>query len=153
MRTYAPVALLLSIFFLGCEPSGAKFKVTPASGTVTMSGQPVADAQLILQYEGTPPPEFPGAGAQTDSSGKFAVTAGTQQGTIPGKYKVAVSKLTKKDGSPIPSGDNGIDLEQLRMQGEVVDAIPAPYNNLATSPLTLEVKEDKPEGYEIQIAK
>jgi hypothetical protein len=63
--------------------SGCADRPATVEGTVTLDGQPVADAQVTLVLDGA---DGPAPSAETDADGKFRLEA------MPGKYKVTVFK-------------------------------------------------------------
>jgi len=139
---------------VGCQEAlnETRFDVVPVRGTVTLNGQPLADAQVAFFYQGQTPSGYPGSGGKTDAQGNYVLTTGRQKGTLAGKHKVAVSKMTMKDGSPLKVQE-GIDEEQLKMQGAIVESIPPPYNDPTNTPVTFDVSKDKADGYDIKITK
>jgi hypothetical protein len=142
---------LISVSVAGCNSaSGTNWDVVPVSGTVTLDGQPLADAQVSLIPE-TRQDGYPGAAAKTDSAGKFTLISGNQQGAMPGKYKVIVSKLTMKDGSPLVDQGEGMDVDQLIAQGLTREAVPPQYSDPSQTTLAMDVVSGKAEGYDIQM--
>jgi hypothetical protein len=78
-----------AILAAGC--SGSKLPpLVPVTGTVTVNGQPVAGAQVLLwpQWAGAPPMQ---CYATTDSSGNFKILTDGREGAPVGNYKVTVS--------------------------------------------------------------
>ena len=83
------VGLSLPAFLLiisGCGPSHSKVE-----GTVTLDGNPVEGALVILIKEGDSVGLNPTG--ISDSSGHFLVVSGNEEGVLPGSYKVTVSKV------------------------------------------------------------
>lgn len=128
--------LLLSGFLLilvGCGKSGPEL---PVSGTVTLDGNPVADALVRFYPDGDTDKSSSGF-AQTGSDGKFVITGGSgKKGLVAGKYKVTVSKgqlqTTSSEegaGAVVP----GIDLK---------DDFPPIYSDLAKTILSYSVTGD-----------
>ena len=146
---------LLAVGFLlvvGCTESAPSFKLVPVKGTVTQDGKPLAEAQVQFFKQGDIPAGYPGAGAKTDSQGKYEVLTGSGKGAIPGAYKVTVSKLLMKNGSPLVESE-GMDKEQLIMQGQVVESVPKEFSDPNVSKVTIDVTEGKADGYDIKIGK
>ena len=99
----------------GC---GAKLPIV--EGTVTLDGNPVANARVVFES-----PDRPTATAKTDDSGKYDMRTASQRGIAEGAYKVAISAYQTKDGgteSPMP-----------------LLVTPKKYNAAASSGLTAEV--------------
>lgn len=131
---------------LGCGGSGrvgANLKVTPVSGKVTLGGEPLADAQVTLAFEGNPPDGFVGAGAKTDAQGNFEVFTGGQKGAPAGTYKVVISKLVGADGKPaVPS--EGMDMQQIIASGAAKELVPGAYSEEVQVQTKVTVKDGTP---------
>ncbi len=87
-NTFLFQALCVCTFFLcGC---GKHFSVAPISGTVNLSGKPIADC--CVSFEPKDGNEIPAASAITDSSGTFALetveSPRRRKGAVPGEYVV-----------------------------------------------------------------
>jgi hypothetical protein len=92
LRNLAATFLLgLMLLQFGC---GSRDGVVPVSGVVSLEGQPLADANIILH-----PITAAGAGpfvATSDAAGKFALgpSAGPAgSGAVPGEYRLTISTL------------------------------------------------------------
>lgn len=102
--------------FLGC---GASVKepnwpaVVPVSGSVTMDQNPLGQAIVLYIPDGSTVGQ--GGSGMTDDSGKYKVSSRNAKGEmvdgiIPGKYRVAISRMVKPDGSvwtPDPENKEG----------------------------------------------
>jgi hypothetical protein len=137
---------------VGCTEPGPSFKLVPVRGTVTQDGKPLADAQVQFFRQGDIPAGYPGTGAKTNAEGKYEALTGAGKGAIPGTYKITVSKLLMKNGSPVTESE-GLDKEQLIMQGLVVESVPKEFSDAGVSKLTFEVAEGKADGYDIKVGK
>lgn len=84
----------------GCGP-----KLHPVTGTVTMDGKPVADADVLF----TSNDGKHLANGHTDDSGNFTLATGGNPGAYEGAYKVTVSKYPKVSGSSPGIQDGGMD--------------------------------------------
>ena len=85
----APLALI-ALTVAGCSGGGDRLAVSPASGTVTYEGQPVANAQVVFRSKGS----APAATASTAADGRFRLsTYEEHDGAAPGTYLVTVVKL------------------------------------------------------------
>lgn len=128
---------ILPILWSGCG-TGSRLQTFPVTGTVTLDGQPVADADVVF---------IPSAGSQsqlacqavTDAEGRYEVSthAGRgkyQPGMQSGVYEVEVLKL----GAFHP----------LRPPPNL---LPARYASRTTSGLRLEVAQG-PQTYDIQLS-
>ena len=135
LTRYFPCSVLLLLLTVvpACGPSGPR--PVPVSGTVTVDGQPMAGASVMFMPQST---GQPGVGV-TDEAGKFRLTTGSsQEGVLPGAYKVTVTLykvtgfVTDKDGL-----SGGIAPEGIREQW----LIPQRYSSPQTSGLTAEVRD------------
>lgn len=111
----------------------------PASGSVTLRGEPLANALVqFIPDQGTP---GPGSMAYTDSSGKFELSTrmGSSlepvKGAIPGRYKVRVSLMTTPDGKPIEPGSSTTPAD-----AGAVEKLPRSYSDHSDTVLSAEVK-------------
>ena len=99
---------------LGCG-SG---KFVPVSGKVTLNGQPVAGAAVLLEplnEDGTEGPGIASAG-KTNENGEFKVKATSgQEGALVGKYRVRISLQGQAEGDE-------------RRGGGVAEKLPRRYN-------------------------
>ena len=98
-----------------------KRSIANVSGTITMDGRPLEDAEITLISE----KRKPAARAKTDASGKYALKATSGASRVPvGVYLVTISKI-------IPSSDS----DTAR------HLIPPKYSAPQTSGLTVEVNK------------
>ena len=121
----------------------------PAGGKVTLDGEPVEGASVAFS------PQSDGGKAavgMTDASGAFSLmTDGSDEGAMPGSYKVSVTKTSGGGGGAELSYDQ-MTPEQLeeagkRAQGmmsgqgsdEVKELLPEKYKTADTSGLSVEV--------------
>ena len=78
------IALMLCLFLLvGC--GGSEFPVAPVSGTITLDGQPLADARIGFEPRqiGSNPLSGPGSYAKTDAQGHYVLkTLDGQRGAV-----------------------------------------------------------------------
>ena len=114
----------------GCgDPNG----VIAVSGTVTYGGKPVVgEIQFIPEKAGTR-----SATGSLDSAGYFRLSSfGSNDGALPGKYKVAV--ISQGPDKPVPAKKKGKMMDE-DMQGSGDALIPKKYLNAATSGLAAEV--------------
>lgn len=86
----------------GCSDE-VEVELFTVSGTVMMDGKPLEGATVVFVPEKSTQPQ-PSWG-YSDASGKYSLkTADGYDGIEPGTYRIVISKLVMKDGSPIPSG-------------------------------------------------
>jgi hypothetical protein len=140
----------------GCGGSDVPtFQLVPVSGTVKMNGAPLADAEVQFHYDDTANPEkYFGSTGKTDPNGKYELMTNAQKGCVEGKFKVVISKWADPQGNPIKDDPaSGMDLEQLRQQGQAVQAVPANYTTVEQTPLTADVTAGKADGYDFELTK
>lgn len=126
-RTLARAALgALALWFAGC---GKEFEIAEVEGVVKLDGKPLPKALVEFHPDGT---KGPSSGAETDDEGKFVLqyyqpgSASHAGGAVVGRHKVIVLDLK---AAADPNGG------KLRY--------PLAYTQLASTPLTAEVKPGK----------
>ena len=120
--------------FLGCGPG---YDVVQVSGTITLDGKPLGNAQILTQpiseSEDNVTPG-PGSGAVTDDQGNFVLEFQHDDimGAVPGKAYIKIVEL----GKPKASSDDTIDPSILRskvpldyQEGKATYEIPAGGTN------------------------
>ena len=141
----------------GCDsgPKVPTYKLVPVSGIVKLNGTPLADADVQFHYNGdSAPPQYVGSTGKTDPNGKYELLTNAQKGCVEGKFKVIVSKYTDPQGNPVKADTStGMDLEQLKMQGQAIESVPAKYSDLQQTTLTADVTAGKAEGYDFDLTK
>lgn len=143
-------AVLLAPPGCGKGRKGPVFDLTPVSGTVTLDGKPLADADVGFYLQGTAPAGYFGSGARTDAHGKYQLLTGAAQGAVPGSYKVTVSRITDAQGGPVQISE-GLDLEQLKMQGQAQESLAPKYSDASQTELTTTVEQGKADGYNFEL--
>ncbi len=143
----------LSVLAAGCGKgkTGERPKTFPVSGTVTMKGQPVPDAQVVFQAQG----KTPSATGFTEANGKYTLmTFEANDGALPGQYAVAIFKYDQ----PAAAASGGSGSAETSMGGMPTDYVPpgmaapaqaagpknllpAKYADAQSSGLTATVKE------------
>jgi hypothetical protein len=109
----------------GCDSPGPR--LAPVSGNLTQNGQPIVEAKIVLHPVEPQLTQLPLPMAITDESGRFAMTTlASNDGALPGKYKVTVELR-----APRKSGE-----ETIRDGSHL---LPQRYSNPATSDLVREV--------------
>ena len=95
-----PLALLLA----GCS-SGKDFGLVEGYGTITLDGQPLADARVVFEIRG-----MYGTSAtrgRTDAEGKYSLKlADRYNGTVKGKQTVRITLADDRGEEPIPARYN-----------------------------------------------
>jgi hypothetical protein len=146
------LVLGLALACAGCgkKAKGPKFDLTPAAGTVTLDGKPLADADVAFYFQGAAPAGYYGSGGKTDATGKFQLMTGETPGAVPGSYKATVSRMTDANGGPVVIQE-GMDLEQLKAQGKAKESLPPQFSELEKTELTLTVEKGKADGYDLEL--
>lgn len=140
--------LLVSAQGCGAKNAGPQLDLTPVAGVVTLDGKPLADATVSIYFQGAAPQGYYGSGAVTDAEGKFQLKTGAALGAVPGNYKATVSRFTDAKGGAIKL-EEGMDLEQIKMQGQAKESLPPKYSELEKTELTLTVEKGKTDGYDL----
>ena len=140
----ATVMFAIALFAaVGCGPKDTRVRRLPASGTVLYKGEPVADAEVVFDSGGS----SPAAAGKTDASGRFQLTTfDTNDGAVPGDYKVAVRKVQVIRKAPAPAADDAV--------GPPPDEkwlLPMKYGNSATSGFTATVNETGENDFKFEL--
>ncbi|MBA4187725.1 MAG: hypothetical protein C0467_06870 [Planctomycetaceae bacterium] len=127
-RTYAPA--LLAAFLAGCGSNSSTSTTAEVTGTVTLDGKPLENAEVQFV-----PKSDPALGlhvAKTDSSGRFKITQDSPTNPVkPGTYAVLVSKVIGGNDPSQPGG--GMDAQK--------NEVPAVYQDRNKTPLSADVRE------------
>ena len=141
---YTPAILALALCVLpGCGGGGPdRPTMAPVSGTVTLDGKPLAGANIRFFSEDQSAETATGV---TDGEGKFQLTTyNTNDGAVPGAYKVAVSMIQSGQAGNVPETEpDALNPPPAEMaepdSGE--SSIPPQYLSPDTSPLKQTVME------------
>lgn len=140
---------LLSV--AGCG-DGSSLNTVPATGSVTLDGEPVEGAVVTFSPEG----EGHAAGGVTDATGAFVLTTEVKgDGAVPGTYNVMISKFEKK-AEPMGPPTDDIDAAYAAAEAAGINTtgppkrtstgpknlLPKKYQSPATSGLTATVAEE-----------
>lgn len=145
--------LIAGLLLVSAGCSGKKaptFDLTPVSGTVTLDGKPLADASVAFYIQGGGPQGYYGSAGTTDAQGKYELKIGVAKGAVAGNYKVTVSLFRDLKGGPIVVQE-GMDLEQLKLAGQVKETIAPKYSDLEKTELKAMVEKGKSEGYDFPL--
>jgi hypothetical protein len=128
MRKFRIVmAIALTGFVAGCGAEKGAGTGVPVSGKVTLDKEPLAGARVVF----VPTKSTVGNSAQafTDASGEYKLGGGPGAGGVTaGEYKVVVSRLLLKDGSPAPP--------DTPAEVFVRESLPLQYSNRDSTTLT-----------------
>ena len=122
----------------------------PVAGTVTLDGNPLADADIAFYLQGDRPQGYAGSGGKTDAQGKYELTTGAAKGAAAGSYKVTISRYRDANGGPLVIPE-GMDLEQLKMQGQAKETLPPQYSDMEKTELKATVEKGKADGYDFPL--
>lgn len=138
------VGIVTMLGALGC--GAANPPTNQVTGTVTLDGKPVADANVQFMPVDI---EATSAFGKTDASGVYTLrTFGESDGAMPGKFKVSVKKTeqvqqgVQKDGEHVG--------EPILVDKNV---LPEKYMTKASTPLEFEVKANDDNVYNIELTK
>jgi hypothetical protein len=118
------------------------------SGKVTLNGQPLAEAEVIytefVVTDGNERQRGP-VRSVTGPDGVYKVVGHKNGGISPGKYKVTVNKtMIQKGVLPDNVELKGEELSQVLQEAKeeklIVNLVPAPYQSLATTPLSFDIE-------------
>ncbi len=139
------------VVLVGCSGGTDKSKANRpqtaiAKGVVTYAGKPLDDALIIFVPESN---EGTAASAVTDSSGGFSMMAfPPEDGAVPGKYKVTVSKMIEP---PVAIIDESAHDAPPPKASKPRSLIPLKYSQPHTSNLTAEVPQKGAETLQIDL--
>ncbi len=121
-------ALLMLFFGSGC---GGGTTMVPVSGRVTLDGQPVEGASVMLHPQGEGRP----ATGLTDARGEFQLTTVEEfDGAMLGAYRVTVSLVRPRGDVDYDTAEAGFDEMSLEY------VVPQRYGDRETSGLTAQVE-------------
>ena len=124
-------ALATGVFLVGMAGCGGlDIELAPVEGTVTMDGQPVADAGILF----TPKQDGkgPSASAATDNTGHFMLMTANRPGAVMGEHVVVISKSELLGLPRLPDGK--IDETKLHEVKELTEAHYLPCAVLRVQP-------------------
>ena len=131
-----PILVLIACTSLlaGCEGDSSE-PLVPASGVVTLDGQPIEGVAITLvPKEGTSMGRI--CYGTTDGEGRFELRGSPERaGAIVGEHWAQFVKMTQEDGSPIPEGatpEEVIPFNQL----------PEAYAESSTTPISVVIPPD-----------
>ena len=129
--------MALALAGCGADAAGKKLpESVSVTGTVIMNGAPLRNATLwFVPAEGT---KGSGSTGYTDESGEYELTVvHGNEGAVPGKYKVLISKLVLPDGSEIPP-----DSTEPPAMLNAHELLPSTYSTIEETVLTAVVPAD-----------
>lgn len=152
-RTTASLALAILLApMVGCGGNGFP-DPTPVTGTVNYNGSPIEGALVTFIPEGEVGRASSGT---TDAQGTFSLTTfSTNDGAIPGKYKVTIAKaestLSESEMNAEDPGDAYGEMMEAAASGTMdklmKNELPTKYGKADTSGLTREVIEGQENNF------
>jgi hypothetical protein len=126
-------ALVVLPALAGC---GDGLRRVPVRGKLTANGQPLGHA--VVQFIPAGATKGEGGMGRSDGDGNFTLVGSRAgaTGVVPGEYKVRVSRMVARDGTPLPE-----DAKQAENPG-AWESVPAPYSALGATPLKVTVPEE-----------
>lgn len=144
------VTTLVTSVLIGCGSEVKGPDVVPLSGTVKVDGQPVAGARISFIPSD---PKTNAVSGLTKEDGQYEVYYGSRSGAPAGDYKVAISYLTLPDGSPYKASPGGLDVDQMKMQGKVVESLPPKVSDPTQTELKLTVPKEGKKDANFDVSK
>ena len=140
----AAVMFAAALFIaVGCGKNDTRVRRVPVSGTVLLKGDSVGDATVVFEPVGS----TPAAAGKTDATGRFRLTTfDSDDGAVPGEYKVSVRKIQVQSSNKPPASDDAV--------GAPPDEkwlLPAKYGNSATSGFTATVNESGANDFKFEL--
>lgn len=146
MRKLKLLPVVFAIAVCGCSSNPKTVEVT---GTVTYDGKPVEGAIVTF---GPTAEDGEAASAKTDASGNFTLsTFEKDDGAIPGKYNVGITKTESVGGMSKDEEHAAVEAGKPVKQAELVAKIPPKYGDPAKSGLTAEVTEGGENHFEFKL--
>lgn len=126
-------ALVILTGLAGCGGDAEEsVKYYPVAGVVRVDGKPTEGVSVTFVPEGN----VPGGTSfgRSDAGGQYTLqNRSGAKGAAAGRFRVLLTQLTLPDGSPIPPDAMAADVG-------AVNQLPAGYNDLATTPIVVEVR-------------
>ena len=134
-RRWMAIAATTVAGLSGCGSKDGLSRVA-VSGKIVANGQPVDGCHVRFIPVGST--KGPGASAMTDANGAFVLEddRGNHGGIVPGDYKVAVSRMARPDGKPLPLLKTNLDFPDAK------ETMPHRVTSADNSPLTHTVTVD-----------
>jgi len=140
------LSLALFAVLSGCGGGGSDGlpSLVPVSGTVTLDGKPLQDAEINFNTLGET--EGPGSLAISDSNGKFIVRTSDNEGAAVGEYKVTVIQYGGEDGKPLTSDEMASEFPPA-----MFNILPKQYEDVALTPLKVTIGKDGNESIKLEL--
>jgi len=127
---------LVLVGLAGCG-GGDSFEIAPVSGTVTLNGQPLADATIGFQPSGGEKEQGPGSSGKTDAQGRYTLTTNDgRRGATVGTHQVRISTLKMAENKDVEDASIFI---KLSKSGSVLAPEKVPSKYAKEEPLTFTI--------------
>jgi len=137
-------AFVVTFICVGCGQNEHP-ELRQVTGTIIYHDAPVVGA--VVAFHNDQAKRL--ASGQTDEDGKFSLTSFDQNdGALPGAHTVVVSKFQEEEEAPALSMDDALSSRPRRVTKQR-QLLPKKYNSKDTSPLVVEVSEDRSNHLEI----
>ncbi|WZO96282.1 carboxypeptidase-like regulatory domain-containing protein [Isosphaeraceae bacterium EP7] len=136
-RPLAGAACSLAVL-AGCGEDGPT--LVPVRGTVTLNGQPLADAEIVF----VPDPantDVTGGRDKSGPDGNYLATYNGRSGLAVGRYKVLVSKKAEAPPGMVLPDAIKMDRVQQEMMGIRKEILPSKYSSATKSDFAADIKE------------
>ncbi|TWU20680.1 hypothetical protein Pla52o_45670 [Novipirellula galeiformis] len=143
------LVLAQASFFLGCNSPASVDGVVPTKGTVNYQGQPVAGATVTFAPDGS----GRASSGFTDENGHFEMTTlQPNDGAMPGKYKVLISK-----SEVVGALSHEESIAYMEKNGKeptisIKESLPVKYKTAKSSDLTADVTEGGENDFTFDLA-
>jgi uncharacterized lipoprotein NlpE involved in copper resistance len=128
------ISLFIVLCTLGCNNKSQIEGLVPVKGVVFYDGKPLDGA--IVNFIPNSPDKRSAVGT-TDAAGKFGLTTlHSNDGVLPGEYKVTVSKMSYPENNESLTDD-----QSAKLKDDIKSLIPVRYSIPANSGLTATVSD------------
>jgi hypothetical protein len=131
--------LLCAIFSIGCSPSVKLSGLVPVAGTVTLDGEPLADATLsFVPQNWSDSTKMRTGVAMTDANGRFkAMTLQLGDGLYPGEFNVLISKT--KTEPYTAEQQQRLEAGKFVPKQQSKEVVPKQYTDAASTPFKITI--------------
>ncbi|TVS20208.1 MAG: carboxypeptidase regulatory-like domain-containing protein [Planctomycetaceae bacterium] len=141
--------LLVLVSVYGCGGGAVREPTVPVTGVVTYNGEPVEGATVAF---GAASGQDRPASGTTDGAGRFSLTTYAQDdGAIPGKFTVAVSKTRTIGGMTEDEEHAAVEAGKEIEAPTTIDELPERYKDGLKSGLHADVEADRENHFEFDL--
>ena len=152
IKIFCVLFVVLSVVvFAGCKKSTSLKGLVKVKGSVTLDGEPLANASVML-VPMVMSDEVRGAGGTSDDRGNFEITTIEKgDGAFPGDYRVTVVKKEPVGKVPTPEEMQEAAARGRSLNVQYKSVIPDKYGASTTSGITVTVASDQKEPIKIEL--